>query len=59
MAELPNLWLGQKGGLVKPTLTVIVKRRGKQAGIPVCIRTNSATPSPTSGARGAEATTSL
>jgi len=34
MAELPNLWLGQKGGLVRPTLTVIVKRRGKQAGIP-------------------------
>ncbi|MGH2736658.1 MAG: tyrosine-type recombinase/integrase [Actinomycetota bacterium] len=32
-ADFPNLWLGRKGGLVRPTIAVIVKRRGKQAGI--------------------------
>lgn len=32
-AELPNLWLGRKGGLVRPTIAVIVKRRGEEAGI--------------------------
>ena len=32
-AELPNLWLGRKGGLIRPSIAIIAKRRGEQAGI--------------------------
>ena len=54
-AELPWLWLGQQDRLTDSGLVMMLRRRGRQAGLPKLHPTSSATPSPTSGSPRAAA----
>jgi site-specific recombinase XerC len=52
-AHLPNLWLGQAGAMTPSGCTKSSRHEARRPASRACIRTNSATPSPTPGWRPA------